>query len=44
MGTYSEMYISGYIIPFQFDLAVRDHWDHLGLVEKIQIPGLLSLE
>lgn len=43
-GTYSERHICGYVIPFQFDLAVRVHWDHLGLVEKIQIPGLLSLE
>lgn len=44
MGTHSEMHKCGYVIPFQSDLAVRVHWDHLGLVEKIQTPGLLSLE
>lgn len=44
MGIHSEMHIYGCVIPFQFALAVRVHWDHLGLVEKIQTPDLLSLE
>lgn len=42
--SHSEMHLCEHVIPFQFDLAVKVHWDHLGLVEKIQTPGLLSLE
>lgn len=44
MDTHSETHKCGHVIPFRSGLAVRVHWDHLGLVEKIQTPGLLSLE